>query len=75
MWPYVGHVDAPCMIPGKEQIQTRVVRYPKTLVRISKHVCLEINLQKNAVLKQMLTNFQEESDHPSYSEPLPGRAL
>ena len=47
------------LIPGKEQIQTRVIRYPNTRVRISKHVCLE----KNVVLeRQIFTNFQDYSN-------------
>ena len=49
------------LIPGKEQIQTRVIRYQNTRVRISKHVCLEINSQNNAVLEQMFINFQDYS--------------
>ena len=51
------------LIPGKEQIQTRVIRYPNTRVRISKHVCLEINFQKNAVLEQMFIDFQDYNNH------------
>ena len=52
------------LIPGKEQIQTRAIRYPNTRVRIFKHVCLEINLQNNAVLEQMFINFQDYHNHP-----------
>ena len=51
------------LIPGKEQIQTRVIRYQNTRVRISKHVCLEINSQNNAVLEQMFINFQDYDNH------------
>ena len=51
------------LILGKEQIQTRVIRYPNTRVRISKHVCLEINFQKNAVLEQIFIDFQDKSQH------------
>ena len=51
------------LILGKEQIQARVIRYPNTRVRISKHVCLEINFQNNAVLEQMFINFQDYSNH------------
>ena len=51
------------LIPGKEQIQARVIRYPNTRVRISKHVCLDINFQNNAVLEQMFINFQDYSNH------------
>ena len=51
------------LIPGKEQIQTRVIRYPNTRVRISKHMCLEINFQKNAVLEQMFIDFQDYNNH------------
>ena len=29
----------------------------------AKHVCMEINLQKNAVLEEMLINFQDYSNH------------
>ena len=49
------------LISGKEQIQTRVI--PNTRVRISKHVCLEINFQKNAVLEQMFIDFQDCNHH------------
>ena len=51
------------LILGKEQIQAHVIRYPKTRVRISKHVCLRINFQKNAVLGQMCINFQDYNNH------------
>ena len=50
VWPHLA------LISGKEQIQTRVIRYPNTRVRISKHVCLKINFQKNTVLEQMFIN-------------------
>ena len=33
-----------------------MIRYPNTRVRISKHVCLKINFQKNTVLEQMFIN-------------------
>ena len=43
--------------------QACVIRDLNTCVRISKHVCLEISLQKNVVLEQMLTNFQDYCNH------------
>ena len=51
------------LILGKEQIQTRVIRYPNTRVRISKHVCLEINFQKNVLLEQIFIDFQDKNNH------------
>ena len=59
-------------IPGTEQIQTRVIRYPNTRVRISKHVCLEINFKKNAVLEQIFINFQDYSNHSLLTEQVRG---
>ena len=40
-----------------------MIRYPNTRVRISKHFCLEINFQKNAVLEQTFIKFQDYSNH------------
>ena len=37
--------------------------YPKKSARVSKHVCLKINLQKNAVIEQNFANLQDYSKH------------
>ena len=61
------------LIPGKEQIQTRVIRYQNTRVRISKHVCLEIN-SRGGVLYSISTGRQwsedESKHHINYLESL-----
>ena len=36
---------------------------PNKRIRISKHVCLEINFQKNAALEQMFITFQDYNFH------------
>ena len=43
--------------------QTRVIRYPNTRLRISKHVYLIVNFQKNTVFEQMFVNFHDYSNH------------
>ena len=47
----------------KTNLDKEGLKFQNTRVRISKHVCLEINSQNNAVLEQMFINFQDYDNH------------